>query len=131
MTLFSQNLRRPLGDILFLVLALILIVSSYLLLWRNADNQHQGHTADIIVNQKTIMTISLRQNKTYQINGYVGLSTLVVYNGKIRFSHSACSKKYCVLAGWHQLSGDTAACLPNRVLIRVNGTPKGFDVLNY
>ncbi|VAW79602.1 hypothetical protein MNBD_GAMMA12-2316 [hydrothermal vent metagenome] len=131
MTPSRRGQRWTPGDILFLVLALLLIVSSYFFLWRSADNQHQGHTADIIVNQKTVMTVSLRQNKTYQIKGYVGLSTIVVYNGKIRFSHSACSKKYCILSGWHQLSGDTAACLPNRVLIRVNGTPKGFDVLNY
>ncbi len=119
------------GDIFFIVLILILIGSSYFFLWRGDKNENQGHTADIIVNQKTIMKISLHQNKTYKIKGYIGLSIIEVNNGKIRFTHSACAKKYCVLSGWHQLSGDTAACLPNRVVIKVNGTPKGFDVLNY
>ncbi len=122
---------RHAGDILFILLALALIASSYYYLWRGAENQNQGHTADIIVNQKTIMKISLHQNKTYKIKGHIGLSIIEVYNGKIRFTHSACTKKYCVLKGWHQLSGSTLACQPNHVVIRVNGTPKGFDVLNY
>lgn len=125
----TNILFQRLGDLIFISLAFALIVSSYFFFW--STNKHQGQTADISVNQQNVLTVSLYQNKTYKIKGHIGHSTIKVEQGKIRFIHSPCTKKYCVLQGWRQLEGDAAACLPNRVVISINGAPNGFDVLNY
>ena len=118
-------------DWVYILLALIATGWSFVFFWTSPGTRLQGQTADIIVSQKTVLTVPLQLDKIYTVQGHIGKSIIVVKQGKIRFRHSPCQKKYCILSGWHELSGDVAACLPNRVIIRVNGTPKGYDVLSY
>jgi hypothetical protein len=46
-------------------------------------------------------------------------------NGRIRFEAAKCPDQICVHTGWISNPGQTAACLPARVLIRLEGTPTG------
>jgi len=127
----NSSLHPGIKDALWVVLALLFIGWSYYFYWSAKATQHQGHTADIIVNHKTITQISLHHNKTYKVKGPLGTSIIEVNSNRIRFKQSPCNKKYCVLSGWHQLSGDIAACVPNHIVVRVNGTPHGYDMLNH
>ena len=51
--------------------------------------------------------------------------TVLAENGHIRFEKAACPDKICVHTGWIAAPGQTAACLPARVLIRLEGTATG------
>ena len=42
-----------------------------------------------------------------------------VENGRIRVLSSSCPDKICVNCGWLSEKGDTAVCLPNSVVVRV------------
>ena len=42
-----------------------------------------------------------------------------VENGRIRMRSSSCPDKICVNCGWLSEKGDTAVCLPNSVVVRV------------
>ncbi|AHC16810.1 NusG domain II-containing protein [Salinispira pacifica] len=44
-------------------------------------------------------------------------------NGRARFQSSDCRDQICVHAGWLENGGDWAACLPNRVIIRLDSAP--------
>jgi hypothetical protein len=50
-----------------------------------------------------------------------------VQNGKIRFAQAGCRDKLCVNAGWLTQNGDTAACLPSRIVITVTGGAQKAD----
>lgn len=51
--------------------------------------------------------------------------TIIAENGRIRFEKAACPDHICVNTGWIATPGQTAACLPARVLIRLEGTATG------
>jgi hypothetical protein len=58
------------------------------------------------------------------------LSILVVRERKIRFTWSDCPDQVCVHTGWIGWSGQAAVCLPNRVMVRIQGNTEenGEDV---
>ncbi len=49
-----------------------------------------------------------------------------VKGGRIRIVKSDCPRKICVNAGWIQYSGQTVACVPNRVLIEIESVGSPF-----
>lgn len=51
--------------------------------------------------------------------------TILVENGRIRFEEAHCPDQVCVGTGWLTRAGQTAACLPAKVLIRIEGTETG------
>lgn len=54
-----------------------------------------------------------------------------VENGKIRFASAVCRDKLCVNSGWLTKNGQTAACLPERIVISVSGSESSPDALTY
>lgn len=54
-----------------------------------------------------------------------------VENGKIRFLSAVCRDKLCVNSGWLTKNGQTAACLPERIVISVSGGESSPDALTY
>lgn len=50
---------------------------------------------------------------------------ILAENGRIRFQEAECPDHVCVDTGWLSQSGGIAACLPARVLIRLEGSDQG------
>jgi hypothetical protein len=53
--------------------------------------------------------------------------TVLVEKGRIRFEDADCPDKLCVRAGWLTNKGQTAACLPNSTLIKIEGQNNEID----
>jgi hypothetical protein len=72
---------------------------------------------------------SLDEDAVVNIPGTLGDSALEIRGGAARFVDSPCENKLCVAHRPLSRSGDWSACLPNRVIIRVEGLPeeKGLD----
>ncbi len=52
--------------------------------------------------------------------------------GRIRYLSAGCPDQLCVRAGWLSKPGDTAACLPARTVISIEGERNtGVDVQTY
>lgn len=78
--------------------------------------------------------LPLSRDGTFVFEGRDGLSvTLQVEDGRIRFVESGCPDKVCVHTGWLSRGGQTAACLPAGVILRVEGGPDadahGVDIV--
>jgi hypothetical protein len=50
---------------------------------------------------------------------------ILAESGRIRFLETQCPDHICVRTGWLTRAGSTAACLPARVLIRLDGSEAG------
>ena len=50
---------------------------------------------------------------------------ILAENGRIRFLEAECPDHVCVDTGWLTRAGGTAACLPARVLVRLEGNDAG------
>jgi len=55
------------------------------------------------------------------VEGREGISVIRIESGRARFLHAPCRNQICVHAGWQDHAGDAAACLPNRVSLRLLG----------
>lgn len=56
---------------------------------------------------------------TLQIEGHSIDSTIEIDGKRMRFVNSKCPDHTCELTGWVDKVGDTAVCLPARVLIKI------------
>ena len=59
-------------------------------------------------------------------------ATLLIENGAVSFCEADCADKVCVNTGKLTKRGDTAACLPAKVVVVIeNGEEKDIDVIVY
>lgn len=117
-----------LSDALAMSIALIILGLSYALFWQNAGPARQ---ATIQGPGDTAQVVHLDHKESLHVAGPLGDSVLQIDRGQIRFVASPCSNKYCVHAGWLKHSGRIMACLPNGVLVEVQGGPQRYDAINF
>ena len=83
-----------------------------------------GETAEIVCGREVLYTIRLSDVRTpYELRLENGV-TVTVAPGAIYFSASDCANQLCVHTGKLTKAGQSAACLPNKTLIRVTGCDK-------
>jgi len=116
-----------LGDVLVILVGLIFVTCLFKALW------HNEHAAklQIRLGDKIYAIYSLDQNRNIDIQGPIGITRIVIANGKARFASSPCPNQYCVHQGWLSHKGQAAICLPNQVSLELLGGEKAFDSLNY
>lgn len=75
--------------------------------------------------------VALDADQRVQMDGPLGTTVIEVADGRARFASSPCSNQYCVHSGWLENPGAAAACLPNRVALRLVGRQAdgGWDTI--
>ena len=119
-----RKLIRP-ADLI--VAAALLVVAAAL--WLILGHMH-GTTAEIVCDKEVVKTVDLSAVKEpYDISLDNGV-TITVEPGAIFFSGSDCANQLCVHTGKLTKAGQSAACLPNKTLIRITGKDRrGPDAL--
>ena len=122
------KLGKPLlGDVLVILGGLIFVAYLFKSLWHD----EQAAKLQIRLGDKIYATYSLAQNRTIDLQGPIGITRIVIADGKARFERSPCPNQYCVHQGWLSHKGQAAICLPNQVSLELLGGEKPFDSLNY
>lgn len=105
-----------------LALALGMLVGGRLL-------QKPGRTA-VITTPEGEFTLSLDTPATRVVEGKNGITlTIEVSDGRIRVKDSGCPDQICVNSGWLSSAGQTAACVPAAVAVRVTGDQAEVDIV--
>jgi len=65
----------------------------------------------------------------FTAKGELGDSEIAIDNSGVHFLESPCRNKLCILAGHKHEIGDMIACVPNRILVAINGAAKHFDAV--
>jgi hypothetical protein len=124
----TSKWTRPLiGDVLVILFSLVFVGYLFTILWHS----EQATKLQIRLGDKIYATYSLAQNRSIDIQGPIGITRIVIANGKARFAHSPCPNQYCVHQGWLSHQGQAAICIPNQVSLELLGGEKPFDSLNY
>lgn len=115
-----------------IIIAVILAVCGALFFLPNFFSKSTG-VAEVIINGKTEYSITLDEvEEPYVIETPTSpKTTICVEKGAIWFSDSDCRDKLCVKSGKLTSNGQTAACLPARVVISVNGGKSDNDMFTY
>lgn len=114
----KDNLKRLVRPADLIVVAALLAAAGILAL---LFGRTEGVTAEILCDKEIVYTVDLSAvKKPYDITLENGV-TVTVAPGSIRFADSDCANGLCLRAGELTKAGQSAACLPNKTLIRVKG----------
>ncbi len=103
--------------IIALFLAVGVIIALVLFL-----GQHKGATVKVSVDGNTIKTFPLDTDTTYEIHGIDGgTNLLVIKDKKAYIEEASCPDGLCINMGKIESSGQSIVCLPNRVVVSIEG----------
>ncbi|PLX94340.1 MAG: hypothetical protein C0621_05560 [Desulfuromonas sp.] len=109
--------RMTLGDrlLLFVLLALILITLPV--------TRSQGKGARLLVEQDgaVLYAAPLTASGRWRFQGPLGESEIEVAHGGARIVSSPCPHKLCIALGRIAHPGELIACVPNHLLLRIEG----------
>ncbi|MDR3321858.1 MAG: NusG domain II-containing protein [Synergistaceae bacterium] len=87
--------------------------------------------AEVFLDGAALATLALDRDVMYSPAGLPGVR-IAVRGGEVGFVASDCPDKICVHTGFLSMSGQSAACLPNRVVVRVvAGYGEALDSIAY
>ena len=105
-----------------LILVGVLLIAAVLALFllRNRQEKETGSNAVVTVRTADGEAIyPLNKDGVFSLNG--GTNTLVIENGEAWVSEADCPDKICMGMGKISKNGEFIACLPNQVIIVVEG----------
>jgi len=117
------------GD--WLVVLLLLGISLTGLLW--VATTAEGTRVVVTSGGQTSFTAPLNQPRTVDLDGPLGQTHLVIDNQGARITGSPCPRKICISMGTAKQTGDLLACVPNRILVRIDspvGEEAPYDLLS-
>lgn len=116
------------GD--FIVIILIAVVTIAMFIFGVPKKAGDTVVAQITVDGDVVEVINLddiiEEKEILLLNGEV---KILAQKGKIRFEESDCPNHVCVNTGWIDSPGQVAACLPNKVLVKLIGKTDEVDVV--
>lgn len=114
------NRTRPLDRLL--VLLLLGLCGLLLVLLRPG-----GTGRRVIVEQagRVVFTAPLDQDRTVAIAGPLGATRLAIRQGSVCILDSPCPHRVCIGMGRITRAGELLACVPNGLLVRIEGSPNG------
>jgi hypothetical protein len=85
--------------------------------------QHEGKLVVIEVDGELVGNFSLEEDRFIPVDGKLGTTGVEIADKVVRVLDSPCPHKVCVKSGTISKSGETLVCLPNGVVIRIEGEP--------
>lgn len=83
---------------------------------------------------QVIFVAPLDQPRRFALEGPLGKTELEIKGGAVRVLSSPCPRKICIGMGAIDRAGELLACVPNHLVIRVEGEaasgPKDYDLLS-
>ena len=65
-----------------------------------------------------------------QVQGPLGTTEVEISQGRARIVRSPCKLKVCIKSGYIQYADRLSACLPNKVVVRIEGeSQRGLDAV--
>ena len=118
-TMEQKERKKYIRD-LILVGALLIAALLALLVIRNRQEKETGTDAVVTVRTSDGDEVyPLNKDGVFSLNG--GTNTLVIENGEAWVSEANCPDKVCMGMGKISKNGEFIACLPNQVIIVVEG----------
>ena len=116
-----MKLPVKLLDVLIILLAIgAAVFSSY-----NAYIKPQGEALVLIQGQGSEWIFDIGASETVIVAGPLGDTTVRIKNNNAWVEESPCGNKTCVASGFVKRQGQWAACLPNNVLLIIQGKGEG------
>lgn len=110
-------------DRLIVAVLLLAVLASFFLL----GARPQGERVLVERAGRLIFTAPLAENRVVDLEGPLGLTRLEIRDGRARILASPCPTKACIGMGAIACRGELLACVPNQLLVRIDGEGGGAD----
>jgi len=116
----SKSRYRPLkiGDLIII----IIFLTAIFFIPRSA-----GEKIIVIVDKRKEYIYPLNVDRILEFKGEIGIMKLEIKDKKAKVIESKCPLKICMKKGWIKNKGEQIICVPNRVVIRIDGDQ--FDAI--
>ena len=108
---------------IILIASLLLVALLFMMIWKSRPSK-DGRVCSVLYDRQVVMTVPLDQDQVFSLEGLPQV-VFEVRGGRAAFIHSDCPDQICVHTGFIGESGQLAACLPNRVALRIGGEGGG------
>jgi len=116
--LFVMNIRIKILDLFIILLALVFTLSSAYAAYVKPEN-----TVRVLIRgQDREWTFPLDTNETVTVKGPLGDTVVKISDGKAWIESSPCDNQTCVGMGHVHRQGQWALCLPNKVMLVIEGS---------
>lgn len=110
------------------IIIIVTVAAAALLFWILYSNVFgkSGTYAEIYYRTERVKTVDLAQGKedTFSVEQVPSVVFHLYADGSIAFTESDCPDKVCIKSGRLHLAGQYAACLPNRIYMKIISTDK-------
>lgn len=90
----------------------------------------KGDWVVIEVNSKQVHRLPLSEDRVVEVNGPIGATRIEIRDGKAHIARSPCKNKVCIKSGFIQYADRLVACLPNKLVVRIEGQQhRGLDAV--
>ena len=112
------------------ILIAALAVLNIFLFTQTDFKKEKGSWVVIEVNQKVVKRAPLSMNQIIDVKGKLGITQVEIRDGRAHIRRSPCLNKVCIKSGYIQYTDRLAACIPNRVVVKIRGTShNGVDAI--
>ena len=112
--------------ILFICLILIGGALSYLAF----SGSSTGDLVVVKVNGEVYGKYSLTKDRTITVNRDGHMNKITIKGGKVQVSKSNCKNQVCVKQGSISSTHQSIVCIPNRVVVSIEGKDGEYDVIS-
>ena len=113
------------------IILLILIIAAGLIISFGPLAKEAGGTdVRVTLNGETYGIYSLFEDQTIEIESDGHRNVIIIEDGTVRIESSTCKNQICVDHGKISLIGDSIVCLPNRVVVEIEGKGGDADVIS-
>lgn len=116
MTVRAETLKIRALDIVIIGLVLIAAVFSGLAIYGNRS----ADVRLVIESPSGRWLYGLDTDRTVRIQGALGVTVVEIHDGAAHVADSPCENKTCVAAPPISRKGEWTACLPNKVMLRID-----------
>ncbi|WP_434291605.1 NusG domain II-containing protein [Clostridium botulinum] len=127
------------GDkIVIYIVSVLLVLSVISIIFFKFFVKSENAIAVIKQNGKVIEKVDLSKVKekrqlkiNYNDKDHKGYNVIEIDKGSIRFIDADCPDKVCIKSGVLKKPGETAACLPHKLIITIEKNDKEVDEVSY
>lgn len=109
-------------DRLIVATLLLGILASFFLL----GARPRGERVLVERDGRLLFSAPLAENRMVDLEGPLGSTRLEIRDGRARILASPCPTKACIGMGAIARAGELLACVPNQLLVRIDGEGKGM-----
>lgn len=114
----------------WIIIGVTLLFLFLLLYFMHNGESASGAFARISADGDTVAVIALDTAADGKLSySEIPSAQFEIQNHQIRFIEAKCPDKLCERTGWIGRPGEAAVCLPNRIVIQIEGDRRDFDIV--